>query len=103
MRHVNDAFLLRLSFATEILKFLVPLFDTSRQMLSQLSNLILRQSEDAANADPMNNVTLKTQTSIVRKSFFMSVMRKNIKYIHYYNNLYNEFNTKIKSFLKMST
>ena len=47
--------MLRLFFATEILKFFVPLLDTSRQTLSQLSNLTFRQLDDAADVVPTDS------------------------------------------------
>jgi hypothetical protein len=87
-----------LFFAIEILKFLVPLLDTSRHTLSQLSNLILRQSEDAANADPMNNAMPHIQASTNCKSLFMVIRRKNKNYIN--NDFYNKFITKVKCFFE---
>lgn len=65
--------LLRLSSATESLKFLVPLFDISKHILSPLSNLILRQSDDAADATHTNNVIPKNMANIVCKIFFMAI------------------------------
>lgn len=77
MRHVNEAFLLRLFLSMEILKLREPFFDIPRHTLSQLSNLILRQSEDAADAEPIDKAIPNIQVSIIHKNFFMFVRRKN--------------------------
>ena len=62
-----------------ILKFLVPLFVIPRQTLSQLSNLTLRQSEDAAFTDPTDNTNPKSQASIIDKILFIIMYEKENK------------------------
>ena len=62
-----------------ILKFLVPLFVIPKQTLSQLSNLTLRQSEDAAFTDPTDNAIVKSQASIIDKILFIILYEKENK------------------------
>ena len=62
-----------------ILKFLVPLFVMPKQTLSQLSNLTLRQSEDAAFTDPTDNANPKIQVSIIHKILFIILYEKENK------------------------
>lgn len=64
--------LLRLFLSTESLKLLVLFFVIPRHTLSQLLNLRLRQSEDAALTDPIDNAIPNIQASISHKNLFMS-------------------------------
>jgi hypothetical protein len=62
---------------------------------------MLRQSDDAAEADHTDNAIPHIQASIIHKSFFIFVRRKNKNYFN--KILYNDLNIKVKSFLNMST
>ncbi|MBO7504696.1 hypothetical protein J6T66_00535 [bacterium] len=64
-----------------ILKFLVPLFVIPKQTLSQLSNLTLRQLEDAAEADHTDRSNPNNQASIIHKSLFIVMYEKEDKII----------------------
>ena len=70
--HFIVEFFARLSFSTLIV-ILEPLLEIPRHILSQLLNLRLRQSEDAADADPMNNAMPDIKASIVNKNLFMFI------------------------------
>jgi hypothetical protein len=92
--------LLTLILSMLILKFLVPLLVIPKQTLSQLSNLILRQSEDAAKADHVDKSSQHNQASIIHKILFIMLYEKENKNYFFDTILYNELNIKVKSFLK---
>jgi hypothetical protein len=77
----------------------VPLFAIPRHTLSQLLNLRLRQSDEAAFAVPTDNAKPNTQASISHKILFIVIRRKNIK-LFFYAILYSDLNIKIKCFFK---
>jgi len=98
--HVKVGDLLRLFLSMLILKFLVPLFVIPKQTLSQLSNLTLRQSEDAALTNPTDNANPRIRASIIDKILFIILYEKENKIIFYDTTLYNELHIKVKPFLK---
>jgi hypothetical protein len=97
--HINVGDLLKL-FLSMLILYLVQLFVISRHTLSQLSNLILRQSEEAAFTDPTDNANPNNQASIIHKILFIMLYEKENKNYFFNTILYNEFDIKVKSFLK---
>ena len=69
-----------------------------KQTLSQLSNLILRQSEDAAFTDPTDNANPKIKVIIIDKILFIILYEKENKNYFFDTTLYSELDIKVNLF-----